>query len=77
NMGIGHVRYTTAGSLCSADSQQNYVNKHHGIFFVHNGNLTNVQELAQMLHDNERRHLNTISDSELLLNFFAFGMNKS
>ncbi|MBN3663761.1 amidophosphoribosyltransferase [Francisella tularensis] len=77
NMGIGHVRYPTAGSLGAADSQPFYVNNPHGIVFVHNGNLTNVPELAQMLHDIERRHLNTSSDSELLLNFFACGMNKS
>lgn len=68
-MGIGHVRYPTAGSLEAADSQPFYVNNPHGIVFAHNGNLTNVDELAQMLHDIERRHLNTTSDSELLLNF--------
>ena len=77
NMGIGHVRYPTAGSLGAADSQPFYVNNPHGIVFAHNGNLTNVPELAKMLHDIERRHLNTSSDSELLLNFFACGMNKT
>ncbi|AJC48476.1 amidophosphoribosyltransferase [Allofrancisella guangzhouensis] len=77
NIGIGHVRYPTAGSLGAADSQPFYVNNPHGIVFAHNGNLTNVKELAKVLHDIERRHLNTSSDSELLLNFFACGMNKS
>ncbi|QIV95412.1 amidophosphoribosyltransferase [Allofrancisella inopinata] len=76
-IGIGHVRYPTAGSLGAADSQPFYVNNPHGIVFAHNGNLTNVKELATVLHDIERRHLNTTSDSELLLNFFACGMNKS
>jgi amidophosphoribosyltransferase len=77
NMGIGHVRYPTAGSLGAADSQPFYVNNPHGIVFAHNGNLTNVPELAKILYDIERRHLNTTSDSELLLNFFACGINKS
>jgi len=73
-MGIGHVRYPTVGA---ADSQPfyvcMYVNNPHGIVFAHNGNLTNVPELAKMLHDIERRHLKTTSDSKLLLNFFACG----
>ncbi|MFC4892356.1 amidophosphoribosyltransferase [Pseudofrancisella aestuarii] len=77
SVGIGHVRYPTAGSLGAADSQPFYVNNPHGIVFAHNGNLTNVKELQKILHDIERRHLNTNSDSELLLNFFACGMNKS
>jgi amidophosphoribosyltransferase len=77
NIGIGHVRYPTAGSLGAADSQPFYVNNPHGIMFAHNGNLTNVKELAKVLHDIERRHLNTTSDSELLLNFFACGLNKT
>ena len=76
-VGIGHVRYPTAGSAGASDSQPFYVNNPHGIIFAHNGNLTNVKELAQILYDIERRHLNTNSDSELLLNFFACGMNET
>ena len=77
NMGIGHVRYPTAGNLGAADSQPFYVNNPHGIVLAHNGNLTNVAELSKVLHNIERRHLNTNSDSELLLNFFACGLNQS
>ncbi|MDE5041631.1 amidophosphoribosyltransferase, partial [Francisella tularensis subsp. holarctica] len=67
----------TAGSLGAAESQPFYVKNPLGIVFGHNGNLTNVPERAQMLHDIERRHLNTSSDTELVLKFFACGMNKS
>ncbi len=71
NMGLGHVRYPTAGSLSSLESQPFYVNSPYGLSIVHNGNLTNADELAKDLIQNDLRHLNTGSDSEILLNVFA------
>ncbi|MGB1360894.1 MAG: amidophosphoribosyltransferase [Alphaproteobacteria bacterium] len=73
--GIGHVRYPTAGNPGVSESQPFYVNNPHGVMLAHNGNITNVDELKQTLHEKERRHLNTDSDSELLLNCFAYGLN--
>ena len=71
NVGMGHVRYPTAGSSKSSEAQPFYVNSPFGICLAHNGNLTNYKELAEMLKVKDQRHLSTQSDSEVLLNVFA------
>nr|WP_298414770.1 amidophosphoribosyltransferase [uncultured Halomonas sp.] len=76
NLGIGHVRYPTAGSSSEAESQPFYVNSPYGLALAHNGNLTNSDQLKQELYSTDLRHINTSSDSEVLLNVFAHELGK-
>ncbi len=74
--GIGHVRYPTAGCASPLEAQPFYVNAPFGIALAHNGNLVNTEKLAEEIFQHDRRHLNTSSDSEILLNILAYELQQ-
>ena len=76
NMGLGHTRYPTAGSYNFEEAQPFYVNFPYGLVLVHNGNLVNAKELKEELFQEDLRHINTSSDSEVLLNIFAHALQR-
>ncbi len=77
NAGIAHVRYPTAGSSNAAEAQPFYVNSPFGIVLGHNGNLTNSEQLKSEMFRQDLRHINTNSDSEVLLNVLAHEIEKT
>ena len=77
NIGIGHVRYPTAGSSSAVEAQPFYVNSPYGLVLAHNGNLTNSEKLKGDMFKQDLRHINTNSDSEVLLNVLADAIEKS
>lgn len=78
NCGIGHVRYPTVDSAKNEEEAQPfYVNVPYGMMFAHNGNLTNCEELKSEMFKNDRRHINTNSDSEVLLNVLAHELQEA
>jgi len=77
NTGIGQVRYPTAGSSSEEEAQPFYVNAPFGIILAHNGNLTNADQLKIEMFKNDRRHLNTDSDTEVLLNVLAHELQQA
>ena len=77
SMGLGHVRYPTAGSASASEAQPFYTNSPFGVSLAHNGNLTNPEEIIDTLLERDHRRINTSSDSEALLNLFAAEIQRS
>ena len=77
NTGIGHVRYPTAGTMKNSEAQPFYVNSPFGIVLVHNGNIVNTSKLRKELSSQDNRHINTKSDTEVLINIFASAIEKN